>query len=856
LNPPDSPPVPTAREAEHRPRGVGISSLGAGNPSSEAGISSLRAENPPPEAKRRPREEGLTSGEAERRLTEVGPNELEEKKRSPVLQFFSFFWGPIPWMIEVAMVLSALIGRWEDFFIIGALLALNAGVGFLQEQKADRAVAALKKKLALSARVLRDGRWQEVAARDLVPGDLVRIRPGEIVPADLELVSDGILQIDESALTGESLPVERARGDQAYSGSIVRRGEMNGTVTATGMNTFFGATTRLVEEAETKSHFQRAVVKIGDYLIVLAVGLVVLIFLVALYRHESIPETLQFALVLTVAAIPAALPAVLSVTMVVGAGALARKKAIVSRLVAIEEMAGVDVLCSDKTGTITRNELSVAQVVPWGQADAEEVLLYGSLASLEENHDPIDDAVLAEARKVAEVEARRKAYSAVDFEPFDPVSKRTEALLQDSKGAEIRAIKGAPQVIMDAASLSQESRAALNGEVNALADRGYRALGVARSAAGGGFDFLGLLALFDPPRDDSAETIRHAKELGVEVKMITGDHGAIARQVAGQVHMGDRIEEVSSFLDKPDREAERIVEEADGFAQVYPEHKYHIVELLQKRGHIVGMTGDGVNDAPALKKADAGIAVSGATDAARSAAAIVLTEPGLSVITDAIVQSRRVFARMNSYAVYRITETIRVLFFITLSILVINFYPVTALMIVLLALLNDAPIMAIAYDRADYSRAPVRWDMRTVLSLSTFLGLVGVVSSFGLFYLARNVLNLPTPRIQSLLFLKLAVAGHLTIFLTRTRGPFWSSRPGGALFFSALATKALATLVVVYGWFMTPIGWTLAGLVWGYALVTFLITDWLKVRFYHLLDHGGIRFRSETSVRKGQPIRA
>jgi H+-transporting ATPase len=351
-----------------------------------------------------------------------------------------------------------------------------------------------------------------------------------------------------------------------------------------------------------------------------------------------------------------------------------------------------------------------------------------------------------------------------------------------------------------------------------------------------------LIALFDPPREDSAQTIQTAVDMGVQVKMVTGDHAAIAREVAEKVGMRTKIQDVSTFLDKPDREAERVIEGADGFAQVFPEHKFHIVELLQKAGHIVGMTGDGVNDAPALKKADVGIAVDGATDAAKSAAAIVLTEPGLSVIIDAIKSSREVFQRMNSYALYRITETIRVLFFITLSIIVFNFYPVTAIMIVLLALFNDAPIMAIAYDNVRYGMKAEKWNMRTVLSMSTFLGFVGVISSFGIFYIAEHVLNLSREMVQSFVFLKLAVAGHLTIFLTRTKGPFWSSRPSGALFFSAVITKVLATLFVVYGWYVASIGWKLAGFVWGYALATFVVTDFLKVGFFRLLDHTDIRF--------------
>jgi H+-transporting ATPase len=783
--------------------------------------------------------EGLSSDDIPPRLEKYGRNEIVEKKVNPLVKFLKYFWGPIPWMIEGAAILSAVVRHWEDFWIITILLLLNAGVGFWQERKADNAIELLKQKLALRARVRRDGKWQDVPAAELLPGDLVRVRAGEIVPADLKLVDGDFLQADESALTGESLPVEKQVSDIAYSGSVVRQGEMNALVTATGMDTFFGRTARLVEEARTVSHFQKAVVKIGDYLIVLAIALVVVIFLVSMYRHESLLETLQFALVLTVAAIPAALPAVLSVTMVVGASALAKRQAIVSKLVAIEEMAGMDILCSDKTGTITQNRLNVAELLAHGDFDETDVLLHGLLASKEENRDPIEMALFAKADETGDLRDRLGRFDVTEFKPFDPVVKRTEATVRSPEGESFKVVKGAPQVVLSLVKNGDADE--VMKQVDELASKGYRALGVAREGQGK-WTFVGLIALFDPPREDSADTIRTAVDMGVRVKMVTGDHAAIAREVAGQVGMGTDIKDVETFLDKPERQAERAIESADGFAQVFPEHKFHIVELLQKAGHIVGMTGDGVNDAPALKKADAGIAVDGATDAAKSAAAIVLTEPGLSVIIDAIKSSREVFQRMNSYAIYRITETIRVLFFITLSIIVFNFYPVTAVMIVLLALFNDAPIMAIAYDKVRYGNAPEKWNMRTVLGVSTLLGLVGVVSSFGIFYIAEVVLKLTRDQIQAFVFLKLAVAGHLTIFLTRTKGPFWSIRPSGALFFSAVITKLLATLLVVYGWYVSPIGWKLAGYVWAYAFAMFVITDLLKVRFLRLLDHTDIRF--------------
>jgi len=789
-------------------------------------------------------EKGISDATANDRIKEYGYNEISEKKVSPIIKFLSYFWGPIPWMIEVAAILSAIINHWEDFWVIFALLLLNAVVGFWQEYKADDAISLLKKKLALNARVFRDGKWKELAARELVPGDVVRVRLGEIIPADIKLFSGDYLSIDESTLTGESLPVEKHKSDLAYSGSVIRQGEMNGLVVATGINTFFGKTAKLVAEARTISHFQKAVIKIGNYLIVLAAFMVAIIFMVSVYRHESFFDTLQFALVLTIAAIPVALPAVLSVTMAVGASVLAKKKAIVSRLVAIEEMAGMDILCSDKTGTITKNELTLADVKAFEGFTSDDVLVYASLASREEDKDPIDTAIIDKAKSIETVSEKLSSYQVKDFKPFDPVIKRSEATITDKNNKTSKITKGAPQVISALMEAADKEKATniINKQIDEFAAKGHRTLGTAKTNEQGKWEYVGLIPLFDPPREDSSATIKTASDMGINVKMITGDHTAIAKQIAQNINLKNNILEASAFLDKPDKEAGEIVEKADGFAQVFPEHKYRIVELLQEKKHIVGMTGDGVNDSPALKKADVGIAVAGATDAAKSAADIVLTLPGLSVIIDALKESRKIFQRMNSYAIYRIAETIRVLFFITLTIIVFNFYPVTAIMIVLLALFNDAPIMAIAYDNVKYSKEPERWDMRIVLSMATFLGLIGVISSFGIFYIGQEVLHLSKEAVQSFIFLKLAVAGHLTIFLTRTRGPFWSIRPSGVLFWSAVITKLLATLVAVYGWFITQISWNLALLVWGYALAAFLLTDFLKVIIYKLLDHTDIKF--------------
>lgn len=781
-------------------------------------------------------EKGLSSEEAQKRLDEYGPNAIPEHKRSPLKKFMGYFWGPIPGMIEIAAILSALIQRWEDFVIITLLLLLNAVVGFWQENKADNAIELLRKRMALKARVLRDGKWNEVPSSNIVPGDIVWVRLGEIIPADIKLLDKGYLLIDESALTGESLPVEKHQSDIAFSGSVVQQGEMNAVVLSTGVESYLGKTTQLVAGVITKSHFQKALLKIGDYLIVLAAILVTMIFIVSLFRHNSILETLQFSLVLTVAAIPAALPAVLSVSMAVGAVELAKKGAIVSKLVAIEEMAGMDILCSDKTGTITQNKLTLADIVTF--TTEKDVLMSALMASREEDRDAIDNAILGKIKSMGEFEDT-SSFKTVDFKPFDPVAKRTEATIKDSKGAIFKVTKGAPQVIVEMVGNNEISEKVDNA-VNAFAEKGYRALAVAKSKTEDKWEMLGILALYDPPYEDSAETIKTALSMNVKIKMITGDHTAIAREIAGRVGLGTNIVPAASLLAEDN--AADIVEKADGFSQVFPEHKYKIVELLQSKDHIVGMTGDGVNDAPALKKADIGIAVAGATDAAKSAADIVFTHPGLSVIIDAIKESRIIFQRMKSYAIYRIAETIRVLLFITLSILAFNFYPVTALMIVLLALFNDAPIMAIAYDNVRYRNQPERWEMREVLSMATFLGIIGVFSSFLIFYIGRDVIQLDPNTLQSFIFLKLAVAGHLTIFLARTRSNFWTIRPSGLLFWSAILTKILATLIVVYGIYLTPLGWKLSGLVWIYSIVAFVITDFIKVRLYILLDHRGLKF--------------
>ncbi len=772
-------------------------------------------------------ENGLTTSEAKKRLETYGPNEIPEKKEKPIIKFLRNFWGPIPWMIEIAAILSIIIGEWDDFFVILAMLLINAIVRFWEENKADNAVEMLKQKLALNARVLRDGKWTDLLARELVPGDVIRTRLGDIVPADIKLFEGEYLTLDESVLTGESLPVDKKASDIAYEGSIVRKGEMNGIVVGTASNTFFGKTTSLVSEAKTRSHFQKAVVKIGNYLIILAISLVALIFIVGLLRNESFFNLLQFTLVLIVAAIPVALPAVLMVSMAVGAADLAKKKAIAKKLLSIEELAGMDILCSDKTGTITKNEISVGEIIPLEDFTPNQVIQYGVLASREEDKDPIDDAFFT---KFKEFNGDVSGYKISKFQPFDPVIKRTEA--QVEKGSEkLKVSKGAIQVILSLVSNRDEIVSKVEQQGETFAQRGYRALGVAKTDTDGNWHYVGIVALFDPPREDSADVIKTAVAMGVDVKMVTGDHSAIAKQMATNLGMGTNFVTASTLLESKEEEAVKLAENANGFAEVFPEHKYKLVEDLQNKGHVVGMTGDGVNDAPALKKADVGIAVSNATDAAKSAADIVLTEPGLSIIIGATEESRIIFERMKSYATYRIAETVRVLIFLVLAIILFNFYPITAIMIVMLALLNDLPIMTIAFDNARPAPKPVRWKMNRVLIVASMLGIVGVIFSFGLFLIGRDVFNLDANALQTLIFLKLAVGGHMTIYLTRAEEHnFWHKPyPAKILLIVCEVTQVVATIFAAVGILMNPIGWTLALFVWLYAFVAFVVANFLKV---------------------------
>lgn len=836
-------------------------------------------------------ERGLNKTQAGKRIEQYGYNEIDEKEETLWHRIFRRFWGPIPWMIEVAALLSAMVQKWEDLIIILIMLLVNAGLDLMQEHRALNALKTLKAKMDQQVTVLRDASFSRISSRELVPGDIVKLRIGDIVPADVQLLSGDYLLIDQAALTGESLPVSRNVNEIAYANTIVKQGEMLAVVVNTGSNTHFSSVVSLVAKAqlEERSHFQKMVIQIGNFLIIITVALVLLIVMVSLFRHEDFLEIARFALVLSISAIPVALPAVLSVTMAVGAMNLARKQAIVSKLTAIEELAGVDIFCSDKTGTLTENRMKVADPVAFGKHSVTELFEMAALASRKENNDPIEMPIFHYIEENLP-EIKLDHYQQLHFTPFDPIGKRTEAIIEKGEN-KFTVVKGAAQILVKMANLPDEETAIIYQLVDQLASKGYRTLAVGRKSGDESLDVIGLIPLYDPPRKDSRKVIEDMRNYGVRVKMVTGDHMAIAKEVglllglegeairshkltgsgsqellalakamanAIYVRLNKEVSqtEARKFADEVMESVEQLydarlldrefihthesaiidmIENVDLFAEVVPEDKYLIVETLQKGGHIVAMTGDGVNDAPALKKADCGFAVSNATDAARAAADIILTAPGLSVINDAIKQARITFERMKSYSIYRIAETIRIILFMTLAIVVFNFYPITALMIIVLALLNDIPILAIASDNTRVDPNPVRWNMQEILTVSSILGTAGVISSFLLFYILLEM-KFPEPVIQSMFFTKLVIAGHGTIYNTRTDAWFWQKPyPSWLLFNATFSTAILGTVIAVYGILITPIGWEYAFWMWAYALVWFVFNDVVKIATYRFL---------------------
>ncbi|KAK9839605.1 hypothetical protein WJX81_000469 [Elliptochloris bilobata] len=821
--------------------------------------------------------EGLSTAEAEQLLRVHGRNELEEKHTSKLLIFLKLLVMPMPIMIWLAVLVEAAIGNWVDMFILLLIQFVNAFIAWYETTKAGDAVRALKASLRPQATARRDGVWQTLDAAALVPGDLVLLASGSHVPADCR-VNEGTVDVDQSALTGESLPATIRAGEPAMMGGTIMRGEVHATVEQTGKHTFFGRTATLLQSVDSVGSLQRVLMRVVTVLLILSFLLcgIVLIFLLA--RGERFRDALGFIVVLLVASIPIAIEIVSTTTLALGSRQLSAQGAIVTRLTAIEEMAGMTVLCSDKTGTLTLNQMVIQADCPTfapGQSRAS-VLQAAAMAAKwwEPPRDALDTMVLGAADLGALSGLRH-----VDFTPFDPTLKRTEANIQAAGGATFRVTKGAAHAVCSLLPADNaETVAQVNAKVEEYGRRGIRCMAVGLAEGKGPWRMLGLLTFLDPPRPDTRDTLEKALGYGVDTKMITGDNVLIARETARALGLGTRICTPEGLPSLPASgrvprdlgvSLAPLVLASDGFAQVWPEHKYLIVEALRQAGHGVGMTGDGVNDAPALKRADVGIAVSGATDAARASADIVLTEPGLSTIVDAIIIARRIFRRIAAFLNYRIAATLQLLLFFFVAVFAFepqrynpqwpSYFQLPVLMLMLITLLNDGTLISIGYDRTVASPRPERWNLRQIFFMASVLGLVACLSSLLLLWACLDApnpgsafqrLGLPAVeygKIITLIYLKVSISDFLTLFSSRTTGFFWSSRPGGLLLGAALFSLSLSTVLAcawpavtvhpnipVLGLARGEHRWG-ALLVWIYCLAWWVIQDALKVAAHSVL---------------------
>jgi H+-transporting ATPase len=741
-------------------------------------------------------EDGLATSEVQRRLQIFGFNEVIEKKKNSLLEFLLRYWGPMPWLLELAIVLSIILKHYLEAGIISALLTINTVVGQMQSRGSQKALEALKKRLAVKARALRDGKWTIVEAREVVPGDIISIGLGDIVPADAKLIT-GDLSIDQSVLTGESMPVDAQESSIIYSGSIVERGEAQCIVLNTGRNTYFGKTAELVKIARPKSHQEQIMLAIVRYMMFLGIGALVIVAIYAAVIGTDFLSILTFVVIFLMGAVPVALPAVMTIVQSVGATELTRKGVLVTRLDSIEDAASIDILCLDKTGTITQNILSVGDVVPFGRYSKEDVALVASLAS-QESKDSIDTAVLDYAKSIG---INLSLYKQVSFTPFEPSTKRSEAVIT-SNGKRFKVIKGAPQTVLSlCAGLDEATRAKAAQTVKDLSLKGYRTLGVAKSIdeSFDNLQFAGLLSLADPPRPDSRDMITRARDLGVKPLMLTGDNISIAREISRQVSIGDRIIRMEEFKKMDETQRAKTIEEIDGFAEIYPEDKYQIVKLLQSLGHMVGMTGDGVNDAPALKQAEMGIAVSGSTDVAKASASTVLTEPGVGVIIDAIKTSRHIYQRMLTWVINKVTKVIQVIGLLTVGFFWFHNTVLSLLGMALLIFANDFVTMSLATDNVEYTANPNRWNMRNITFASLIIGGLLVGEGAIALFVGSHYFNLAFNQLQTFIMLTLVFTSQFRVYIVRERRYFWSSRPGRELLISAVAAIIVFALLGIYG---------------------------------------------------------
>ena len=770
---------------------------------------------------------GLTQDEARRRISKYGYNEVPERKTNPLLKLGEKFWGITPWMLELTVLMEWLLGKYMEAYVILALLIFNAAVSFVQEEKANGAVALLRRRLMVNARVKRGGEWSLVPARELVPGDVVRTRAGDLVPADAE-ITEGNLEADQSALTGESLTVEKKEGDTLYSGSVVKSGEATGVVTATGPKTYFGRTAELVQIARPRLHIEEVISRVVRWLLAMVVASIAGGMGLALLKGVDPAEIAPLTVVLLVSAIPVALPTMFTISMALGSLELSRKGAIVTRLDAIEDAATMDVLCADKTGTITMNRLTVADVLPVGTHRKDEVVLLGALASQEANQDPIDLAFISKAR---EMQLPLSGYRQVSFTPFDPSTRRTEATVEED-GEASYVTKGAVNTILGLCR-DRSDASSLESGIGELSRKGYRVLAVASGPSREEADLVGVVALYDKPREESPRLIEDLRGLGISVKMLTGDALPIAREVAEQAGLGDRITKVSDIKSHGGGEAPRSVDDSDGFAEIYPEDKYLIVKTLQAGGHVVGMTGDGVNDAPALRQAEVGIAVSNATDIAKQASSAVLTREGFGGILDMVVIGRMVYQRVASWTINKIIRTFKRVVFIVLAFILTGRFVVSTFNMILLLFLSDYVTLSISTDRVRYSEKPERWNTGGLVKLGVSYGALIVAESLLILYLGLYWFGLDgdIERLRTFVFVWLTLSGYYTVLSIRERRHFWDSKPSLWLSVALVVNSVIVYVISTVGMpGLAPITPFMYASILGYGFVTcLLINDMAKV---------------------------
>lgn len=765
---------------------------------------------------------GLTDAEAKQRLLKFGYNRIAEKTSHPLVRIAQKFWSPIPWMLEVTIIIQLVIGKIEEAVIIAILLFFNSLLSFFQEEHANKTLALLKSHLAINARVLRDDKWQIITAENLVPDDYIHLRMGDISPADIRIVSGNSL-LDQSALTGEALPVEGHDGCTVYSGTIIKRGEITGKVIATGASTYFGKTVELVQTAKTQSHIENIIFTIIKYIIIVSIIFTGAILVYSFFNNIPLIDIVLYILLLLVASVPVALPTTFTLATAISARFLAKNGVLVARLSAIEEAGVMDVVCLDKTGTITANQLEIVDLCSYAPYSSEDLLRFAFIASEAETQDPIDMAIFSDVRKKnITVDIPKN----LQFIPFDSVSKRTEAIFTQNEKT-FHVIKGSPETIVGIVTKPNDL---LKDELE-FAKKGYRVLAIAISEEGQDkFMLVGLIAIYDPPRADSSVLIKNLKELGLRIQMITGDGLVTAQKIAEQVGIGSNACHKEMILQKPND-----VFNYDVFASVFPEDKYALVKTLQQLGHVTGMTGDGVNDAPALKQAEVGIAVASAVDVAKSAASIVLTRPGLSGIVDTIKSSRQIYKRMLTYILNKIVRSFATIIFLSLGLMLTNTLIISPLLMVLLLFTNDFITMTIATDNVPFSQKPEKWRMSNLMFSAGILTILTLSLLFTLLFFSRNILHLPLGQLQTLVFLLLVFIGQANLYLIRERRHLWSSMPSKWLMISSFLDISLVIILATFGILMTAVSPLLIVASLALVICYLFITDIIKVRTFSYL---------------------